>query len=91
MKKIEQDDLVILQWLNMALIFSKWDFEDFKESLVFTQGTKQTKTTTENLKFSDFSCLFYKHEPKYNDTEQSVLNVKFLMDNFRWSSQRVRV
>jgi hypothetical protein len=87
----EQNDFVILEWLDKSLIFSKWDFDTFKESLVFTQGAKQTKITPQDLKYSDFSCLFYKHEPKYNDTEQSVLNVKFLMDNFQWSSQRVRV
>ena len=91
MRQIEQNDLVILQWLNMSLIFSKWDFDTFKESLVHTKHSYPTKITLQDLKFSDFSCLFHKHEPKYNNTEQSVLNVKFLMDNFQWSSQKVRV
>lgn len=77
---------VHITFARKTIILHEMEYSSFKENLFILEGSKRYQIQPEEMGVVEFSLLYHKHKPVYNDPHQRKLDMEHLLTSFSWSS-----
>ena len=69
------------------IILHEMEYSSFKDELFVLNEEKRVKINPEELSFLDFNLLYHKHSPLYSNEKLKHLDIKYLLDKYKWVSK----